>query len=92
MFQVESLHYKSSLMDVKMVYVLLWVWTQAYMCSPCLLKGKGGGGRLQVGLSPVKKISKNGKYSLFNNIIETEFPSCPYRRKFMALHLLWHFT
>lgn len=94
MFQVESLHYKSSLMDVKMVYVLLWVWTQAYMCSPLSVKGDGGGGggRLQVGLSPVKKISKNGKYSLFNNIIETEFPSCPYRRKFMALHLLWHFT
>ena len=93
MFQVESLHYKSSLMDVKMVYVLLWVWTQAYMCSPLSVKGEGrGGGRLQVGLSPVKKISKNGKYSLFNNIIETEFPSCPYRRKFMALHLLWHFT
>lgn len=93
MFQVESLHYKSSLMDVKMVYVLLWVWTQAYMCSPLSVKGEGGGGgRLQVGLSPVKKISKNGKYSLFNNIIETEFPSCPYRRKFMELRMLWHFT
>ena len=67
MFQVESLHYKSSLMDVKMVYVLLWVWTQAYMCSPLSVKGEGGGGGggggLQVGLSPVKKISKNGKYS-----------------------------
>ena len=44
MFQVESLHYKSSLMDVKMVYVLLWVWTQAYMCSPLSVKGEGGGG------------------------------------------------
>ena len=95
MFQVESLHYKSSLTDVKMVYVLLWVWTQAYMCSPLSVKGErrgGGGGRLQVSLSPVKKISRNGKYSMFNNIIETEFPSCPYRRKFMELHMLWHFT
>ena len=44
MFQVESLHYKSSLMDVKMVYVLLWVWTQAYMCSPLSVKGEGGWG------------------------------------------------
>ena len=43
MFQVESLHYKSSLMDVKMVYVLLWVWTQAYMCSPLSVKGEGVG-------------------------------------------------
>ena len=55
--------------------------------------GGGGGGEVAGRLeSSKKKISKNGKYSLFNNIIETEFPSCPYRRKFMALHLLWHFT
>ena len=90
MFQVESLHYKSSLMDVKMVYVLLWVWTQAYMCSPLSVKGEGEG-RLQVGLSPVKKSPKMESILIYN-VIETEFPSCPYRRKFMALHLLWHFT
>ena len=65
------------------------IHVQSFVC----LKGKERGrGRLQVGLSPVKKFSKNGKYSMFNNILETEFPSCPYRRKFMALHLLWHFT
>ena len=55
MFQVESLHYKSSLMDVKMVYVLLWVWTPAYMCSPLSVKGEGGGGEVAGRLESSKK-------------------------------------
>ena len=55
MFQVESLHYKSSLMDIKMVYVLLWVWTQAYMCSPLSVKGEGGGGGVAGRLESSKK-------------------------------------
>ena len=57
MFQVESLHYKSSLMDVKMVYVLLWVWTQAYMCSPLSVKGEGGGGAVAGRLESSEKKS-----------------------------------
>ena len=62
------------------------------MCSPLSVKGEGGGGEVAGRLGSSKKISKNGKYSMFSNIIETEFPSCPYRRKFMELRMLWHFT
>ena len=43
-YTVESLHYKSSLTGVKMVYVLFQVWAQAYMCGPLSVKGEGGGG------------------------------------------------
>ena len=49
MFQVESLHHKSSLTGVKMVYVLRRVWAQAYICGPLSIKREEGGiaGRLE---------------------------------------------